>query len=92
MSDRNIIQQGNTVSLVEMTEDDQASFQEWHAGNPELRALIDDDSTPTMEDQLRWFERSKEPDRKMFSLVTATGELIGHTGFVEVNQAVTKHA
>ena len=85
MSNRTIIQAGEKVSLVAMTEGDQVSFQEWHAGNPELRALIDDNSVPTMADQLRWFERSKKPDRKMFSLVTSAGELIGHMGFVDLN-------
>ena len=85
MADRKIIQKGENVSLAEMTEEDQPSFQKWHAGNPELRALIDDNSVPTMEDQLRWFERSKEPDRNMFSLVTSGNELIGHMGFVDLD-------
>jgi RimJ/RimL family protein N-acetyltransferase len=85
MADRERIQKGEKVSLAQMTEDDQSSFQKWHAGNPELRALIDDNSVPTMEDQLRWFERTKEPDRKMFSLITIDNELIGHAGFVEID-------
>lgn len=85
MADRNILLEGEKVVLAEMTEEDQPYFQEWHAGNPELRALIDDHSVPTMEDQLRWFARSRKPDRKMFSLITSNGELIGHGGFVDID-------
>ena len=86
MPDRHILLEGKKVALAEMTEADQPFFQEWHAGNPELRALIDDNSVPTMEDQMRWFVRSKESDRKMFSLVTSEGELIGHGGFVDIDE------
>jgi len=38
-----------------------------------------------MEDQQRWFERSRQPDRRMFSLVTLGGELIGHGGLVDID-------
>lgn len=69
-----------------MLEEDQPFFQKWHAESPELRALIDDHSIPTMEDQRRWFERSKQTDRCMFSIVLADDQaLIGHGGFVEID-------
>lgn len=86
MKDREIILAGEYVALAEMMKEDQPFFQKWHAGNEELRTLIGDHSVPTMEDQLRWFERSKAPDRKMFSLVTVGGELIGHGGFVDIDE------
>lgn len=85
MPERTIVLKGEKIALAEMTEEDQPFFQKWHAGNPELRALIDDNSVPTMEDQTRWFARSKESDRKMFSLVTSDGALIGHGGFVDID-------
>jgi RimJ/RimL family protein N-acetyltransferase len=86
MSGRTIVLSGKRVALAVMTEADQPSFQSWLAGNPDLRALIDDHRVPTLEDQQRWFERVRQPDRKFFSLVTVpSGELIGNAGFVDID-------
>ena len=86
MADRKIVLQGARITLAEMTAEDQPFFHKWHGENPELRALIDDQSIPTIEDQHRWFERSKQPDRKMFSLLTKDGQrLIGHGGLVDID-------
>lgn len=86
MQERNIVLTGEQVALVEMMKEDQPFFQKWHAESEELRTLIDDHSVPTMDDQLRWFERSKQPDRCMFSIVlSGSNELIGHGGFVDID-------
>lgn len=82
---RNIILSGFGVALALMTEADQPRFQEW-LRNPTLRALIDDARIPTMDDQMRWFKRVQQPDRKFFSLVTVpAGILIGNCGFVDID-------
>lgn len=87
MQERKIILAGEQVALAEMTEEDQPFFQKWHTENEELRALIDDHSVPTMEDQMRWFGRSKQLDRCMFSIVLAEDHtLIGHGGFVDIDE------
>jgi RimJ/RimL family protein N-acetyltransferase len=83
---RKIVIAGSMVSLVEMTEADQTFFQEW-LQRPELRELIDDPRIPTLEDQMKWFKRVQEPDRKFFSLVTKDGMLIGNCGFVHIDAA-----
>lgn len=68
-----------------MTEADQAQFQEW-LQHPELRVLIDDPRIPTMEDQMRWFARVQQSDRRFFSLVTVEDkQLIGNAGFVDID-------
>lgn len=86
MVDRVIVLAGNRVALAEMTETDQSRFQRWLSGNVKLRELIDDRHIPTMEDQMRWFRRIQEPDRKFFSLVTVPGHtLIGNAGFVQID-------
>lgn len=69
-----------------MTEADQTHFHAW-LQNPELRALIGDAHIPTMADQMTWFKRVQEPDRKYFSILLADGTLIGNCGFVEIDQA-----
>lgn len=84
MADRKIVRMGTQVALAVMIEEDQSSFHQWQQ-NQELRKLIDDARIPTSEDQQKWFARSKEPDRKMFSLITLPEEqLIGHGGFVDI--------
>ncbi len=85
---RRIVLSGEHVVVAEMTLDDQSQFQRWLSENAELRALIDDQRVPTMEDQLKWFARIQQPDRKMFSLVTFPGhELIGNAGFADMDPA-----
>lgn len=86
MTNRRVLLGGKEVALAEMTADDQPFFQQWLSGNAELRALIDDHRVPNMQDQLNWFKRTQEPDRKMFSLVTVPGgQLIGNCGFVDID-------
>ena len=86
MRQRDIILAGKKVALAEMTLADQPFFQQWLSTNEELRQLIDDERVPTMEDQLKWFERVQKPDRRMFSIVTAPdGVLIGNGGFVDID-------
>ena len=85
MTNRTIILAGNNVSLVEMSEDDQPHFFTWISEDEELRTLIDDPEPPTMEGQMRWFKRIREPDRKMLSIVTEPDHiLIGNGGFVNI--------
>ncbi len=87
MHRRQIVLAGTYVSLAEMTEADQTKFCVWLQNN-ELRSLIDDQRVPGLEDQMKWFKRVKEPDRKFFSLVTVpAGQLIGNCGFVDINLA-----
>lgn len=75
-----------------MTEADQPFFQQWLAGNPTLRLLINDHRVPTLEDQMKWFVRVQQPDRKMFSLIRVRDdELLGNGGFVNID-AQTKSA
>ena len=84
---RKPILQGKNVALVAMTIADQAQFQEW-LQHPALRMLIDDPRIPTMEDQMRWFARVQQSDRRFFSLVTVEDEqLIGNAGFVDIDPA-----
>ena len=86
MMNRKIILSGTNVALAAMTEADQPVFQQWLATNAELREQIDDPRIPSMEDQIRWFRRVQEPDRKFFSLVTVPdGVLIGNCGFVDID-------
>ncbi|GEM_PF-1433047 len=85
-SGRTLVLVGGRVALAEMTEEDQPHFQCWLSGNVKLRELIDDHHIPTMEDQMKWFKRIQEPDRKFFSLVTVPGHtLIGNAGFVQID-------
>lgn len=84
---RTIVLSGSKVALAAMTEADQPFFQEWLSGNEELRTLIDDHRIPTMEDQMNWYKRVQQPDRRFFSLVTIPKEiLIGNAGFVEIDE------
>lgn len=88
MHKRQIVLAGERIALGEMLEADQPQFYVWLSRQPDLRSMIDDPRIPTQEDQSRWFQRSKEADRKMFSLVTVPeGALIGHAGFVDIDQA-----
>ena len=86
MPDRKIVLKGERVTLSEMTDEDQPLFHKWHSENEELLRLIDCDDVPTMEDQLKWHARSKQPDRRMFSIILNKGELIGHGGFVDIGK------
>src|SRR3990167_8572470 len=86
MENRNIVLLGGRSALTEMTADDQAPFHKWHTENPELRALIDDHTSPSLEDQMRWFERSQVPDRKIFAITALPDHtLIGHGGLVDID-------
>lgn len=85
MQERTIIHVGERVALGEMLMEDQQRFWEWHQ-NPELLRLIVDHDAPTPEDQYAWFVKTKESDRKMFSLITVPdATLIGHGGFVDID-------
>ncbi len=82
---REIVLAGATVALSVMTEADQPSFHTWMQ-DPVLRAQVDDLRIPTLEDQAAWFRRSKEADRRFFSIVTLPDKkLIGHGGFVDID-------
>lgn len=84
---RDIVLSGEKVALATMTEADQTKFCVW-LQNDELRELIDDPRVPGLEDQLKWFKRVQQPDRKFFSLVTVPeGILIGNCGFVDIDSA-----
>lgn len=84
--EREIVRRGEKVSLVVMTNDDQSAFHAW-LQSPELRQLIDDHRVPTMEDQMRWFDRARQPDRRFFSILTTEQhQLIGNCGFVEIDR------
>lgn len=88
MRNRDIILVGGKVALGEMLTEDQQRFWEWHQ-NPELLRLIVDHYAPTIEEQHAWFEKTREPDRKMFSiLLVPSNTLIGHGGFVDIDRAV----
>lgn len=85
MQDRTFVLRGDSVALVEMTEADQPMFRAWLL-DPELREQIDNLSLPSPEDQMNWFRRVREPDRRFFSLVTLPeATLIGNAGFVEID-------
>lgn len=87
MHARQIALAGTQVSLAEMTEADQTKFCVW-LQSEELRSLIDDPRAPGLEDQMQWFQRVQQPDRKFFSLLTVPGgELIGNCGFVDIDAA-----
>lgn len=78
---------GALTALRPMTEADQTKFCIW-LQNDELRSLIDDPRQPGLEDQMKWFKRVQQPDRKFFSLVTVPdGKLIGNCGFVDIDPA-----
>jgi len=85
-SGRTLVLVGERVALAEMVEEDQPLFHKWLSENAELRALIDDNRIPTKEDQRKWFDRTKQPGWKFFSLVTIEGDLIGHAGFVNIDE------
>ncbi len=83
---RKLILSGEQVALAEMIEADQPLFQKWLSENSELRDQIGDQSVPSIEDQMKWFKRVQEPDRKFFSLVTIPDQvLIGNCGFVDID-------
>lgn len=84
---REVVLAGQNVALAAMTAEDQPHFQKWLSENAELRAQIDDNRVPTMEDQKQWFARIQQPDRKFFSIVTLPDyELIGNGGFADIHQ------
>jgi RimJ/RimL family protein N-acetyltransferase len=86
MENRTIAIKGERVALAEMIQEDQPFFRQWLTDNPLLREQIDNDRIPTEAEQNAWFLRSKEPDRKMFSvIVMADNRLIGNAGFVDIN-------
>ncbi len=83
---RTVLLSGVHVAFAEMTLEDQQYFQQWLASSPDLRTQIDDHRIPTMEDQLQWFARTQQPDRKMFSIIAnADKALIGNAGFVDID-------
>lgn len=87
MQKRNIVLRGERVALADICEEDQPYFQSWLAESEELRRLIDDPHAPTMEDQMKWFTRSKQPDRKLFSLLALPQmQLIGNGGLVNLDR------
>jgi RimJ/RimL family protein N-acetyltransferase/glycosyltransferase involved in cell wall biosynthesis len=91
LSGRSVILAGEKVALVSMTEADQPSFQRWLSENADLRSLIDDSRVPSMDDQMRWFARVQQPDRRFFSLVTVPdGVLVGNAGFVDIDPKVSQ--
>lgn len=83
--------QSGRIALCEMLGEDQQQFHEWLVANTELRTLIDDERIPSLTDQLHWFARSKEPDRKFFSIFVTDSAiasvLIGNGGFVDIDKA-----
>ena len=81
---RKILLTGPHVSIAEMTLEDQPHFQRWLSESAELRQLINDKRVPTMDDQLNWFARVQQPDRRMFSLLVGD-TLIGNAGFVDID-------
>ncbi|MBP9850853.1 MAG: GNAT family N-acetyltransferase [Candidatus Peribacteraceae bacterium] len=83
----NIVLRGALVALSSMTQADQTKFCVWLQSD-ELRSLIDDPRQPGLEDQMKWFKRVQQPDRKFFSLVSVPdGVLIGNCGFVDIDTA-----
>ncbi len=85
MNQRKSVLTGTHVSLAEMVEADQTKFCVW-LQNPALRSLIDDSRVPDLKEQMKWFLRVQQPDRKFFSIVTVLhGELIGNCGFVDID-------
>ena len=83
---RETVLAGEKVALAEMIQEDQVLFQRWLSENSELRDLIADTRVPTMEDQMHWFKRVQQPDRKFFSLLTLPDSLlIGNAGFVDID-------
>ncbi len=84
---RQKIESGETILLTNMSEDDQPLFCTW-LQNDELRKLIADPKTPTLDEQYAWFKRTQEAsDRCMFSIVTRAQEtLIGNAGFVDIQE------
>ena len=84
---RDTIMSGTAAALSHMTEADQTKFCLWLQSD-ELRSLIDDSRVPGLEDQMQWFKRVQQPDRKFFSLITVPdGTLIGNCGFVDIDPA-----
>ncbi len=83
--------QSGRIALCEMIEEDQKQFHTWLRANAELRTLIDDERIPSIEDQFRWFQRSKDQDRTLFSIfvtdTTTSPILIGNGGFVDIDKA-----
>ncbi len=88
---RETVMKGSLTALSPMTEADQTKFCVWLQSD-ELRSLIDDPRVPGIEDQMNWFKRVQQPDRKFFSLITVPdGKLVGNCGFVDIDTA-TKEA
>lgn len=82
---RDIVLSGPHVALAVMTEADQPKFCLWLQSD-ELRDLIDDPREPGLDDQMKWFKRVQQPDRKFFSLITVQDQqLIGNCGFVDIH-------
>ncbi len=66
---------------------DQPIFHGWRVKHPEILHLVRDFSAPSLEAQNAWFERSSEPDRRMFSILARENlELIGHGGLVDIDE------
>ncbi|MFA6523239.1 MAG: GNAT family protein [Candidatus Peribacteraceae bacterium] len=86
MANRAFVVRGTSIGLSDMMEKDQPLFRSWLANNEELRRLIDDSRIPTEEDQARWFDRCKQPDRRFFSILTTDGRLIGNCGLVDIDR------
>lgn len=86
MAERRIVRRGEQVLLGEMLVEDQKQFHQWRIESPELLRLIRDFSQPTIASQMQWFKRCKEADRRMFSILTKSGEeLIGNGGLVDID-------
>jgi RimJ/RimL family protein N-acetyltransferase len=86
MTNRNVVAAGPRIALAKMTEADQHFFWEWMQ-NPEVLRMVDNTTAPSIEDQHRWFARTQQPDRRMFSILTLPDEeLIGHCGYVDIDQ------
>lgn len=82
---REIVMKGARTALSPMTEADQTKFCIWLQSD-ELRSLIDDPRVPGLDDQMKWFKRVQQSDRKFFSLITLPeGVLIGNCGFVDID-------
>lgn len=84
---RKTVLSGSYVALCPMTEADQTKFCMW-LQNEELRSLIDDPRVPGLEDQMKWFKRVQQADRKFLSIIAVSdGILLGNCGFVDIDPA-----
>lgn len=82
---RESVLRGTLTALSPMTEADQTKFCLWLQSD-ELRSLIDDSRVPGIEDQMKWYKRAQQADRKFFSIITVPdGVLIGNCGYVDID-------